>query len=157
MHAITWGLLTTLVRSQECNNCYAIVAAELLEHQMYTSFAISPLSVQQIMDCTGFGCNGGNMEDTMAYVAEHPVTNQFSYDGNCNTPGVTAEYEIHKNISEEELMRMLEKGPLGVADKDHFVLLGHHWLHRVPAHIQRLHPALAFRPARARECVNQIL
>ena len=42
MHVVKWGLLTSLVRSQECSNCYAVVAAELLEHQMSTSFAVNP-------------------------------------------------------------------------------------------------------------------
>ena len=123
MHVVKWGLLTSLVRSQECSNCYAVVAAELLEHQMSTSFAVNPVSVQQIMDCTGFGCDGGSMEDTMAYIADHPITNQFSYDGSCDTSGVTADYEIHTNISEDTLLELLEKGPLGVVDGTHMVLL----------------------------------
>ena len=120
---LKWGLLTTLVRSQECSNCYAVVAAELLEHHMSASFAIAPLSVQQIMDCTGFGCSGGNMEDTLAYIKEHPVTHQFSYDGSCDTPGLTADYEIHENVSKEELLDMLQDGPLGVSLGSHMVVL----------------------------------
>ena len=129
-----WGLLTSLVRSQKCNSCYANVAAELIENFYFNSIqslAFTPLSVTQIMDCTGFGCNGGNMEDTMKYISTHPITYQYAYTNKCNTGGLTATYESYRDIEKEKLIKLLETGPLGVSiDKndpckngDHMVLL----------------------------------
>ena len=106
MILVKWGLLSTLVR-QKCNSCYATVTTQLMEHQYK-----QPLSIQQIMDCTDFQCNGGTIEDTIQYIQNNPITTQKYYK-NCNVKhGVKGEFQIMHNVPTYILKTIL---PVAVA------------------------------------------
>ena len=63
------GVVSPVKDQQMCGSCWAFSAAEALEGQLGLNGAPENVSAQQLVDCVklDFGCNGGWMDDALAY------------------------------------------------------------------------------------------
>ena len=116
-----WSIPFTHV--QLCFSCYAVVATQLLEFHYAKHNRPMRFSVQQIVDCTSHHCQGGTMEETMAYMSSNPIAFEHSYTGSCSGRGVMVDYHLHRNASPERIKELLKEGPLGVGLGNHMSLL----------------------------------
>jgi C1A family cysteine protease len=76
-----------------CGSCWAFSAAEALEGQLGLNGAPENVSAQQLVDCVklDFGCNGGWMDDALAYAEKHGVQNDTTYPYNATTQPCAAD------------------------------------------------------------------
>ena len=72
--------------------CWAFSAAEALEGQLGLNGAPG-VSARQLVDCVklDFGCNGGWMDDALAYAEKHGVQNDTTYPYNATTQPCAAD------------------------------------------------------------------
>lgn len=65
------GAVTDVKNQGQCGSCYSFSVTGAIEGQLYlSSNRLISLSEQQIMDCTGRGCNGGSMMQSFDYIQE---------------------------------------------------------------------------------------
>jgi len=78
---LDWSYLTGRVRNQidehiqkgryTCNSCYAYSIAAAIYSSLRMHWIDVPISIQQLMDCCGEGCDRGNREFCFDYSIDH--------------------------------------------------------------------------------------
>lgn len=132
--SIDWremGAVTGVKNQREhgkCGSCYSFSSTGAIEGQLFRSSGqLIPLSEQQIMDCTGRGCNGGWMEDCFDYVEQAGgIESEDDYPyvgpngGRCNfqeslAVATVGGYNVIDRDEEALQYAVVNEGPVSVA------------------------------------------
>jgi len=107
------GIVTPVKHQKNCGACWAFSTVEVVESmQALQRGVLTPLSVQQVIDCSkngNMGCNGGDTCAALSWMMSRKLVPESQYpttlvDGTCRLQSGTTGVEIAGNYTCENLI-----------------------------------------------------